>query len=82
MSHYLPTWLDAGYQVLVTADHGMNDDRSHGGTLAEEREVPLFVFGEGFSLGEATPRQVEICGTVCSLLGLAHDKPWCRELLA
>ena len=82
LSHYLPAWLDAGYQVLVTADHGMNDDRSHGGTLAEEREVPLFVFGAGFSLGEATPLQVELCGTVCTLLGLAHDKPLCRELLA
>jgi len=66
----------------VTADHGMNDDRSHGGTLPEEREVPLFVFGDGFSLGDAAPAQVEICGTLCTLLGLAHDKPLCRELLA
>ncbi|OEC36092.1 Type I phosphodiesterase / nucleotide pyrophosphatase [Pseudomonas cuatrocienegasensis] len=83
LADYLQTWLDAGYQVLVTADHGMNNDRSHNGLLPEEREVPLFVLGNAFSLDPAAqPRQTELCGTVCELLGIAHDKPLCRELLA
>ena len=75
--------IDAGYQILVTADHGMNADRSHNGLLPEEREVPLIVLGDAFSLDPAArPQQTELCGTVCQLLGVAHDKPWCRELLA
>lgn len=79
---YLQAWLDAGYQVLVTSDHGMNSDRSHNGLLAEEREVPLFVLGDGFSLdASAAPRQTELCGTICQLLGVDHDKSYCRELL-
>lgn len=78
----LQGWLDAGYQVLVTADHGMNNDRSHNGLLAEERQVPLFVLGDAFSLDPAaSPQQTELCGTVCELLGVPHDKPVCRELL-
>ena len=82
LADYLQGWLDAGYQVLVTADHGMNNDRSHNGLLVEEREVPLFVLGSAFSLNrDAQPRQTELCGTVCELLGVAHDKPVCRELL-
>ncbi|MFF7707943.1 alkaline phosphatase family protein [Pseudomonas sp. NPDC007930] len=82
LADYLAGWLAAGYQVLVTADHGMNADRSHNGLLPEEREVPLFVFGEGFSLNpNARPRQTELCGTVCSLLGIPHTKPLCQELL-
>ncbi len=82
LAEYLQRWLDAGYQVLVTADHGMNNDRSHNGLLPEEREVPLFVAGNAFSLdGSAQPRQTELCGTICTLLGAAHDKPWCKELL-
>ncbi|MDP2145475.1 MAG: alkaline phosphatase family protein, partial [Pseudomonas sp.] len=82
LADYLQGWLDTGYQVLVTADHGMNNDRSHNGLLPEEREVPLFVFGDAFSLEpEAQPRQTDICGTVCALLGVAHDKPVCQELL-
>lgn len=82
LADYLQGWLDTGYQVLVTADHGMNNDRSHNGLLPEEREVPLFVFGDAFSLEpEAQPRQTDICGTICALLGVAHDKPVCQELL-
>ncbi|MED5607973.1 alkaline phosphatase family protein [Pseudomonas sp. JH-2] len=82
LSEYLHQWLAAGYQVMVTADHGMNDDRSHGGILPEEREVPLFVFGEAFSLDDQVrPRQVELCGSLCRILGAAHDKPVCEGLL-
>lgn len=83
LAEYIQTWLEAGYQILVTADHGMNADRSHNGLLPEEREVPLIVIGDAFSLDPAArPQQTELCGTVCQLLGVAHDKPWCRELLA
>ncbi|MEX6504341.1 alkaline phosphatase family protein [Pseudomonas zhanjiangensis] len=82
LADYLQGWLAAGYQVLVTADHGMNLDRSHNGLLPEEREVPLFVLGDAFSLDAAAqPKQTELCGTVCELLGVPHDKPVCRELL-
>lgn len=82
LADYLQGWLEAGYQVLVSADHGMNNDRSHNGLLAEEREVPLFVLGDAFSLDAlALPRQTELCGTICELLGVPHDKPFCRELL-
>jgi len=82
LSHYLGTWLEEGYQVIVTADHGMNNDRSHGGILPEERQVPMFVFGSAFSQQDAAPRQTEICGTVCQLLEITHDKPYCADLLA
>lgn len=82
LAEYLQRWLDDGYQVLVTADHGMNNDRSHNGLLPEEREVPLFVLGSAFSLDPAAkPKQTELCGTLCELLGVAHDKPLCRALL-
>ncbi|OIV47475.1 nucleotide pyrophosphatase [Sodalis sp. TME1] len=81
LSRWLPGWLAGGYQVIVTADHGMNDDRSHGGILPEERQVPLFVFGDAFSLAPARPQQTELCGTVCQLLGVDHDRPICGDLL-
>ena len=82
LADYLQGWLDADCQVLVTADHGMNNDRSHNGLLPEEREVPLFVLGSAFNLSAtASPKQTELCGTVCELLGVPHDKPVCRELL-
>ncbi len=37
----IPVWHAAGYDVLLTSDHGMHADRMHGGPLAVERETPL-----------------------------------------
>jgi len=46
-------------------------------SLPEERDVPLFVIGEHFShQQDCTPRQTEICGSVCELLVIRdHGKP-------
>ncbi|NOL48625.1 alkaline phosphatase family protein [Pelistega europaea] len=82
MSDYIATWLAEGYQVIITADHGMDDDGNHCGDSDVETLVPFFVFGSGFSLdSQATIKQTEICGTVCQLLGVAHDKPFSSTLL-
>lgn len=43
LSNYINLWLDDGYQIIVTSDHGMNNDLSHGGNLIEEREVPFIL---------------------------------------
>src|SRR5262249_16416828 len=43
----LPRWRAAGYEVMVTADHGQTPRGHHGGTTDEMREVPLYYFGEG-----------------------------------
>lgn len=74
IAHYLPGWLTAGYQVIVTSDHGMNNDGTHGGTLPEERLVPLYVIGQSFSLQPCNIQQNEICGMICELLAISHDK--------
>ncbi|WP_024301635.1 alkaline phosphatase family protein [Pseudogulbenkiania sp. MAI-1] len=82
LAEYLPGWLAAGYQVLITSDHGMNRDGSHGGLLPEERLVPLFVFGQRFSKRpDIRVQQTELCGLAADLLGLRHTKPRNPELL-
>lgn len=75
LSSHIACWISEGYQILITSDHGMNDDKSHGGTLSCERMVPLYVIGECFSHSEkCVPKQTEICGTICQLLGIEHQK--------
>ncbi|WP_105901185.1 alkaline phosphatase family protein [Vibrio gangliei] len=88
LSNFIPSWLKAGYQIMITSDHGMNNDLSHGGVLAEEREVPLFLLGSAFQQQADNPKndtifiqQTELCGTVCQVLGLQHNKPYCAGLL-
>lgn len=46
LSVYIPEWLHKGYQIVVTADHGMDEDGLHGGSLAAHREVPFYVISE------------------------------------
>jgi predicted AlkP superfamily pyrophosphatase or phosphodiesterase len=67
-------WMENGYHILVTGDHGINSDRDHGGTTAEVREVPLYKIspdrnGRG-NTGEVIS-QLQIAPTICRLLGLA-----------
>ena len=45
LSEFLPKWSNEGYEVIVTSDHGMNNDGNHCGNSSEERDVPLFYFG-------------------------------------
>ncbi|TKE98048.1 alkaline phosphatase family protein [Vibrio kanaloae] len=82
LSNYLEKWVNDGYQVIITSDHGMNNDLSHGGILPEEREVPFFVIGDKFTHQECSVKQTDICGSVCQLLNLEHDKSYTQELLA
>lgn len=77
MGYAIPKWLEVGYTVLVTADHGINNDKMHGGTLPDVRHVPLYVIEpEGERSGRwATPgagpiSQLQIAPTICTLLGL------------
>jgi predicted AlkP superfamily pyrophosphatase or phosphodiesterase len=39
----LMEWKENGYTILITGDHGINQDGGHGGTTPEQREVPLFI---------------------------------------
>jgi predicted AlkP superfamily pyrophosphatase or phosphodiesterase len=82
LSNFIPTWIEQGYQLLITSDHGMNNDRTHGGTLVEEREVPLYLIGNRFSHLDISIQQTELCGLICELLGLDHDKAFAEDALA
>ena len=77
LANLIPEWMERGYSILVTGDHGMNVDKNHGGTTPEVREVPLFfirtgVSGEG-DAGEVLS-QLQIAPTVCKLLDIPIPK--------
>lgn len=81
LSDFVPEWIAQGYQILITSDHGMNDDKTHGGNLKEEREVPLFLIGNRFNHKQCAIKQTELCGIVCELLNLTHQKTFTKECL-
>lgn len=77
LAQYVPRWLAAGYTLVITADHGMNADKNHGGSLPDVREVPMFCIGREFKaagmyLEDLT--QVAIAPLLCRLLNLPLTK--------
>lgn len=47
LAHFLPRWLEAGYEVAVTSDHGQTERGHHGGREAEQQDVAFYWFGGG-----------------------------------
>ncbi len=73
LAKFLPTWIKEGYQVIVTADHGMNHHGSHGGTTDAERVVPFYLFSEKigtFGTLELRIPQTQLADMMCYLLDL------------
>jgi predicted AlkP superfamily pyrophosphatase or phosphodiesterase len=73
VANLVPEWLEAGYTVLVTGDHGINNDKLHGGTTPDVRNVPLYMIPPDGKGSGKKPEPVSLLGiapTVCRLLGV------------
>ncbi len=73
LSNLIGEWLENNYVILVTGDHGINNDKIHGGTTDEMRDVPLFIVhpsqaGKG-DTGEVVSH-LQIAPTILTLLDI------------
>lgn len=70
LSLFIPKCLEQGYDVIVTADHGMTNDGNHGGNTIEDRHVPLFVLSNQVKpeIYEGVVSQLQVAPLVCHLL--------------
>lgn len=78
----VPLWMEEGYQVIVTADHGMNANGYHGGVTPAERLVPLYMSGNNGLLPDneaGTLPQLLIAPLMCRCLGLTPSKAMTTE---
>ncbi len=69
----IPDWLEKGYTVMVTSDHGMSRNNSHNGTLPEARDVPLYIIPPsncGKLTEHANPSMLCIAPTMLEIMGL------------
>ncbi|MGL9998400.1 alkaline phosphatase family protein [Enterococcus sp. DIV1444a] len=75
LAEVLPDWLEQGYQVVVTADHGMDEFGLHGGSLEAHRAVPCYLFTEKRNQITAKEiKQLDLAPLLCFFLGLAPAK--------
>lgn len=72
LAAFLPRWLKAGYEVIVTADHGQTDRGHHGGREDLQQDAALYWFGGGGGPAENTLLdQLQLAPTILKRLGVA-----------
>lgn len=72
LAPFIPRWLDMGYEVIVTADHGQDDRGHHGGRDPLQQDAALYYFGPGDGPPEDTIiDQLQLAPTILSRLGAA-----------
>ena len=70
LAQYITRWRSAGYEVIVTADHGQNERGHHGGNSDSQRDFALYYFGdaEGASTDDLLDQR-QLAPTILNLLG-------------
>ncbi|MGB3501758.1 MAG: alkaline phosphatase family protein [Mesorhizobium sp.] len=71
LAAFLPKWVEAGYEVIVTADHGQTNRGHHGGHDDEMQDVALYYFGKGKGpKSDVLLDQLSLAPTVLKRLGV------------
>ena len=71
LAAFLPKWRAAGYEVMVTADHGQTDRGHHGGREDLQQDFALYYFGDGKGPKEDTLLdQLQLAPTILTRLGV------------
>ena len=81
LSTFLPVWKEAGYTVVVTSDHGMNEYGLHGGGRDIERLLPLWIIGgsTAYTHPQECVPQLELAPLLCELLGVSPSPEMVRH---
>lgn len=68
---FIPRWLENGYEVIVTADHGQSDRGHHGGHGDDQQDVALYWFGGGEGPAEdVLLDQLQLAPTILTRMGV------------
>jgi predicted AlkP superfamily pyrophosphatase or phosphodiesterase len=71
LAPYIPRWRAAGYEVVVTADHGQDARGHHGGAGEDQQDFALYWFGGGEGPApDALLDQLQLAPTILTRLGL------------
>ena len=70
LAPFIPKWRAAGYEVIVTADHGQDARGHHGGRGALQQDAALYYLGPAEGPPEDTViDQLQLAPTILSRLG-------------
>lgn len=70
LAPFVRRWLDAGYEIIVTADHGQDARGHHGGRDPLQQETALYYFGAAKGPSDNTViDQLQLAPTILKRIG-------------
>lgn len=70
LAPFIPQWLAAGYEIIITADHGQDDRGHHGGRSELQQDAALYYFGPAKGPAKDTIiDQLQLAPTILTRLG-------------
>lgn len=75
LSTFVPKWIEEGYTIIVTSDHGMSVDGMHSGKGELEAEVPFWLINDkkDLQLGKEI-EQIYVASIISYLLGVGTEE--------
>lgn len=75
LAPFIRRWRNAGYEIILTADHGQSERGHHGGRGEDQQDTALYYFGPATGPEPETLLQItQIAPTVLSRLGVRVPK--------
>ena len=72
LAGYISRWRAAGYEVIVTADHGQDGRGHHGGASEEQRDFAFYYFGDAtLPAPDVVLDQLALAPSILTRLGVA-----------
>ena len=69
LAPFIIKWREAGYDVIITADHGQDERGHHGGRSELQQEFALYYFGDAEGpTSDTVLEQVQLAPTILSLM--------------
>ena len=70
LAPFITRWRDAGYELIITADHGQDERGHHGGRGTLQQDAALYYFGSAAGPAEdAVIDQLQLAPTILGRLG-------------
>jgi len=80
LAPFIQRWRSAGYEIIVTADHGQSARGHHGGRGEDQQDAALYYFGDGKGPAEDSLLIIEqIAPTVLTRLGVSVPETMCGK---
>ncbi len=71
LAPFIRRWRDAGYEIMVTADHGQSERGHHGGRGEDQQDAALYYFGDAEGPAPDTLLKItQLAPTILSRLGV------------